>query len=73
MLPDVPTLAESGLPNYSFDAWLALIGPAGLPRPLAATPRPRKLARSQASSEKITVVCRLRMCQRPSSRTNSSR
>jgi tripartite-type tricarboxylate transporter receptor subunit TctC len=30
-LPDVPTLAESGLPNYSYDAWWALIGPAGLP------------------------------------------
>ena len=34
MLPDVPTLAESGLPRYSFDAWIALIGPAGLPQPL---------------------------------------
>ena len=34
ILPDVPTLAQSGLPNYSFDAWLALIGPAGLPRPV---------------------------------------
>lgn len=32
VLPDVPTLAESGLPNYSFDAWLALIGPADLPK-----------------------------------------
>jgi tripartite-type tricarboxylate transporter receptor subunit TctC len=32
VLPEVPTLAESGLPNYSFDGWLALIGPAGLPR-----------------------------------------
>jgi tripartite-type tricarboxylate transporter receptor subunit TctC len=32
VLPDVPTLAESGLPNYSFDAWIALIGPAGLPQ-----------------------------------------
>ena len=31
VLPDVPTLAESGVPGYSFDAWLALIGPAGLP------------------------------------------
>lgn len=31
-LPDVPTLAESGVPNYSFDAWIALVGPAGLPR-----------------------------------------
>jgi tripartite-type tricarboxylate transporter receptor subunit TctC len=34
VLPDVPTLAESGLPNYSFDAWIALVGPAGLPAPL---------------------------------------
>ena len=29
-LPEVPTLAEQGLPNYSFDAWIAMIGPAGL-------------------------------------------
>ena len=34
ILPDVPTFAESGLPNYSFEGWLALIGPAGLPRPI---------------------------------------
>ncbi|WP_342131040.1 Bug family tripartite tricarboxylate transporter substrate binding protein [Hydrogenophaga sp. OTU3427] len=32
VLPDVPTLAESGLPNYAFDAWLAVIGPADLPK-----------------------------------------
>ena len=31
VLPDVPTLAESGLPNYRFEGWLALVGPAGLP------------------------------------------
>jgi tripartite-type tricarboxylate transporter receptor subunit TctC len=30
-MPEVPTLAESGLPKYSLDGWLALIGPAGLP------------------------------------------
>ncbi|CAG9183062.1 tripartite tricarboxylate transporter substrate binding protein [Cupriavidus pinatubonensis] len=29
-LPDVPTLAESGLPQYNFDAWLAVVGPAGM-------------------------------------------
>ena len=34
ILPDVPTLAESGLPNYSFDAWIAVVGPAGLPKPI---------------------------------------
>ena len=31
-LPEVPTLAEAGVPKYSFDAWIALIGPAGLPK-----------------------------------------
>lgn len=34
VLPDVPTLAESGLPGYSFDAWIAAVGPAGLPGPI---------------------------------------
>jgi tripartite-type tricarboxylate transporter receptor subunit TctC len=35
-LPDVPTFSESGLPNYSFDAWIALIGPADLPAPIVS-------------------------------------
>ena len=34
VLPDVPTFAESGLPRYRFEGWLALIGPAGLPAPV---------------------------------------
>jgi tripartite-type tricarboxylate transporter receptor subunit TctC len=33
-LPDVPTMAEAGVAKYSFDAWIALIGPAGLPKPI---------------------------------------
>ena len=32
LLPNVPTLAEQGLANYNFDGWMALVGPAGLPR-----------------------------------------
>lgn len=31
-LPDVPTLAEAGLPELTVTAWAALYGPAGLPR-----------------------------------------
>ena len=31
-LPDVPTLAESGLPGFSATFFLGLLGPAGLPR-----------------------------------------
>ncbi len=32
LLPNVPTLAEQGLVNYNFDGWMALAGPAGMPR-----------------------------------------
>ncbi len=31
VLPDVPTLDEAGVKGYSYDAWISLIGPAGLP------------------------------------------
>lgn len=34
VLPDLPTLAEAGLPDYSFDAWIAVVGPAGLSKPI---------------------------------------
>ncbi|MGB3288696.1 MAG: tripartite tricarboxylate transporter substrate binding protein [Burkholderiaceae bacterium] len=30
-LPDVPSLSEAGVKDYAYDAWIALIGPAGLP------------------------------------------
>ena len=31
-LPDVPTLAESGLPGYEYATWYGLLAPAGTPR-----------------------------------------
>lgn len=31
VLPDLPTLAESGYPEYDLDSWVAVIGPPGLP------------------------------------------
>jgi len=34
--PDIPTMAELGMPDVSFDAWFALFAPAGLPAPLVA-------------------------------------
>ena len=30
-LPEVPTIAESGLPGYQFDSWFGLLGPAAMP------------------------------------------
>jgi len=32
VLPDVPTVAESGLPGFDFNLWTGLLGPAKLPK-----------------------------------------
>jgi tripartite-type tricarboxylate transporter receptor subunit TctC len=34
LLPDVPTVAESGLPGYEFSSWYGLTVPARTPRPI---------------------------------------
>ena len=31
-LPNLPTVAESGVPGYEAGTWFALVGPAGMPR-----------------------------------------
>jgi len=36
MLPDVPTVAETGLPGYEAVSWFGLFGPAGVPREIVA-------------------------------------
>jgi tripartite-type tricarboxylate transporter receptor subunit TctC len=33
-LPDLPTVAESGLKGYEASTWYAIVGPAGMPRPI---------------------------------------
>jgi len=33
-LPDVPTVAESGVPGYAAATWYGLIAPAGMPQPI---------------------------------------
>jgi len=32
VLPEVPTVAESGLPGYSAASWFAVLGPAKMPQ-----------------------------------------
>jgi tripartite-type tricarboxylate transporter receptor subunit TctC len=34
LLPDVPTLAESGVPGYGFDTWFIAFAPANTPKPI---------------------------------------
>ena len=35
-LPDVPTIAESGLPGYECSLWQAIVAPAGTPAAIVA-------------------------------------
>ena len=39
VLPDLPTIAESGVPGYNFQTWYALLLPAGTPPALVAALR----------------------------------
>lgn len=32
LMPDVPTIAEAGLPDYSFETWFMVFAPAGTPQ-----------------------------------------
>jgi tripartite-type tricarboxylate transporter receptor subunit TctC len=36
MLPDVPTMAEAGLPEFEIQSWFGLLAPAGTPAPIVA-------------------------------------
>lgn len=33
-LPDVPTMAEAGMPDYKYDSWFAIMAPADTPAPI---------------------------------------
>ena len=35
-LPDVPTIAESGVPGYEYTTWYGVFGPKGLTKPIVA-------------------------------------
>ena len=36
-VPDIPTVAEAGVPGYEATTWNGIVAPAGLPRPILAT------------------------------------
>jgi tripartite-type tricarboxylate transporter receptor subunit TctC len=35
-MPDLPTIAESGLPGYEASSWYGVLAPAGTPREIVA-------------------------------------
>jgi tripartite-type tricarboxylate transporter receptor subunit TctC len=36
VLPDVPTFAEAGLPEYQYDSWFGILAPSGTPQAIIA-------------------------------------
>jgi tripartite-type tricarboxylate transporter receptor subunit TctC len=33
-MPEIPTMAEAGLPGFDATSWFCVVGPAGLPKPI---------------------------------------
>ena len=60
-LPDVPTLVESGFPDFVLDAWTGVVAPAGTPAPIidklnAAINAGLKTPAAQASLAKFSAI-----------------
>jgi tripartite-type tricarboxylate transporter receptor subunit TctC len=36
LFPDLPTVAEAGVPGFAIDNWYSFVAPAGVPRPIVA-------------------------------------
>ncbi len=63
-LPDVPTLVESGYPDFVIDAWTGLVAPAGTPRAIidqlnSAVNEGLKSAEAQDKLAKFSAIAKL--------------
>ena len=58
VLPNVPTVAESGVPNFETTAWWGVFAPANLPPALATSlaAESEKIVRSSAFGEKLVPL-----------------
>jgi tripartite-type tricarboxylate transporter receptor subunit TctC len=62
-LPDVPTLVESGYPDFVLDAWTGVVAPAGTPAPIVeklntAINTALKTPAAQASLAKFSAIAK---------------
>jgi len=75
LLPDLPTVAESGFPDYDVSAWYGLLAPAGTPRPVIQTVQQqvRKALQSPGCSNSLRSRAATLWAARPSSSARSLR
>jgi len=57
-LPDLPTIAEAGVPGYLAPTWTGVIAPAGVPRPIVdkLNAAINKALTSEAFKEKFAKI-----------------
>jgi len=57
-LPDIPTLAESGLAGFELVAWQGVVAPSGVPRPIAdqLAAQIAKLVADPATRDRLTTA-----------------
>jgi tripartite-type tricarboxylate transporter receptor subunit TctC len=57
-LPDIPTLAESGVPGYEATTWTGIVAPVGTPKPIVARLNAElvKAVASPSFKEKATAI-----------------
>ena len=67
LLPDVPTTAEAGYPNFELEAWVALFALAGTPRDVIA----KLTAATQEALTSPAVIERARALALPYRTTGS--
>jgi len=58
VLPDIPTIAEAGVPGYEATTWTGLVAPVGLPAPLLKrlNAEVQAMAASPAYKEKVNAI-----------------
>ena len=58
VLPNVPTLAESGLPGFATSQWQAIVAPAGTPAPIVVRIHAElvKIMQQAAITEKLAAI-----------------
>jgi tripartite-type tricarboxylate transporter receptor subunit TctC len=56
--PDIPTIAEGGLPGYELVAWQGIVAPSGTPRPIvdALAAQIAKLLSDPETKDKMTTL-----------------
>jgi tripartite-type tricarboxylate transporter receptor subunit TctC len=56
--PNLPTVAESGLPGYEVTTWGGIIGPAGIPKPIVTrlSDEVQKAAKSPIVIERFAAL-----------------